>query len=124
MIDWIRSDFNDALSFIRLYMGIIYVIVGIIFVFKARNRLFAWPVSALVCLGIVIGGAGVVFFHQSALRQTELPWPIGANDIGTLIVGVILSTVATFLGIRIVRNRLLSDADRQRVKETADRTSS
>ncbi len=123
MTDWITGNFNTQITVIRFYMGAIYLAVGLILIFRARKRWFTWPVSALVCLGISIGGAGVVFYHQSWLRRGDLPWPLGVNDIGTLIVGVILSVVTTFLGLRIVRNRLLSDGDRQKVKQDTDRAS-
>ena len=107
---------NATIAAVNLAIAVAFVALGLALLWQSRSSLRAWPVSALVALAGPYLGAGVVLVQLAIWRLDDTPGlAFDANGPGTLLVRAAVAFVAVALLQRIVRGRLLTSADHERV---------
>lgn len=109
---------NGLIASTNGLLGLAMIFLGCALFWQARHRLRAWPVSALLALGGAFLMPGVVWAHIALLRTASLPGVVGPNGVGTLVLRIATLAVMLALVQRVVRGRLLADADRARLDGT------
>ena len=107
---------NGAIAALNFAAVVVYVALGVGLLYQARRSLRQWPVSALVALAGPYLAAGLMLAQLTGWRMGD--WPGTAWDRdgpGTLLLRLVLVGVGAALLQRILRGRLLTDSDRQRV---------
>lgn len=108
---------NGALALTLFGITIGTLALGSGFVHQARGRWLQWPSPALLALGGPFLLIGLVFGQIVLFRITDLPWPFGVNDPGTLLVRLAALIVVWALVYRVFSGHLLTTTDRARIRE-------
>ncbi len=94
--------------------------LGATCIWQARERWHRWPVTALVALGGMFIGVGIVVGQPVAIRLDIEPWLLGRNAVGTLLIKLVVLCLVIALLQRVLRGSLLTAGDRARIREGPD----
>lgn len=110
---------NATIAVVNALLSLTLVILGALCIWQARHRLLRWPATALVALGGLFVGCGLVFGQTVLFRMTWDPYPFGDNSPGTLAIRLIVLVIVAGLLLRVIRGNLLTTTDRERLRTEA-----